>query len=70
MDGKHELECPYTDFFGRSCICSYLRKAQARALREAAQSKFTFIDEAEPCNYVIMTADLDKMADRIERGEQ
>jgi hypothetical protein len=65
MDVNHEPECPVLiDGFRATCCCKEIRKAQARALREAAKDLASL-----PSVSKMFSPWLEKRADRIERGE-
>lgn len=49
------------------CICERIRKAQARALREA-RAYCRWIPTGS--SYAVSVEELEKAADRIERGEE
>lgn len=66
MVDKHEQECPVCiDGFRATCCCKEIRKAQARALREAGND---LVMLAEMTEQEVMLF-LHRRADRIERGE-
>lgn len=79
MADKHEPECPiHTSPYRDGCIpitvcgnCAMIRKARARALREAADAHMRRSSEPGMDNYeiVVRVTDLRARADRIEKGE-